>query len=169
MLGPVPEQQGSDMLKKSLTRTRGALLATALAINLVIPAAEAQSQKPNDKAAATTGKAPLKAAPVRYQPDRFAGRAGKYYQLIPFRLPASLLSRLPPSLLPWAVSDALRRGIRSVVASDRLSGTPVPPSPCRHLLLSRTRLLLRCARRGRRTPLRSDRLGIFRVPRRRQG
>ena len=62
--------------------TRAATLATALAINLVIPAAEAQSQKPNDKAAATTGKAPLKAAPVRYQPDRFAGRAGKYYQLI---------------------------------------------------------------------------------------
>src|SRR5712671_3356296 len=71
----------SDMLKKSLTGTRGVLVATALAVSLV-PAAEAQSQQAKDKAAATTGKAPVTAAPVRYKPDRFAGRAWKYYQLV---------------------------------------------------------------------------------------
>jgi hypothetical protein len=69
------------MLKELLARTRGALLATALTVNF-IPAAQAQSQKPADKAAATTGKAPSKGAPVRYKPERFAGRAGKYYQMV---------------------------------------------------------------------------------------
>src|ERR1700682_6064684 len=70
------------MLKKSVTGTRGVLIATALAVNLVLPAAEAQSQQVKDKAASTTGKAPVTAAPVRYKPDRFAGRAWKYYQLV---------------------------------------------------------------------------------------
>jgi len=70
------------MLKKSVAGRRGVLVATALAVTLVPRAAEAQSQQPKDKAAATTGKAPVKAAPVRYKPDRFAGRAGKYYQLV---------------------------------------------------------------------------------------
>jgi hypothetical protein len=70
------------MLKKSLTGTRRMLVATALAVSLVIPAAQAQSQEVKDKAAATTGKAPATAAPVRYRPSRFAGRAWKYYQLV---------------------------------------------------------------------------------------
>src|SRR5438105_12976489 len=70
------------MLKKSLIGPRGVLLATALAVNLVIPAAEAQSQQAKDQAAATTGKAPVTARPVRYKPNRFAGRAWKYYQLV---------------------------------------------------------------------------------------
>ena len=70
------------MLKKSLTGTRGVLLATALAVNLVIPAAEAQSQQAKDQAAATTGKASVTTRPVRYNPNRFAGRAWKYYQLV---------------------------------------------------------------------------------------
>ena len=61
------------MLKKSLTRTRGVLVATALAVSLV-PAAEAQSQQAKDKAPAT--------AAARYKPNRFAGRAWKYYQLV---------------------------------------------------------------------------------------
>src|SRR5882672_3413826 len=72
----------SDMLKKSLTGTRGVLVAIVFAVNLVLPAAQAQSQQAKDKAAVTTGKAPVTAAPVRYKPDRFAGRAWKYYQLI---------------------------------------------------------------------------------------
>jgi len=71
------------MLTTSLTRTLGALVAAALAFTLGLPAAWAQSQQSKDKAAATTGKAPLAAAPVRrYQPDRFAGRAGRHYQLL---------------------------------------------------------------------------------------
>jgi len=70
------------MLKKSLTGTRAVLVAIVFAVNLVLPAAQAQSQQATDKAAATTGKAPVTAAPVRYKPDRFAGRAGKYYQLV---------------------------------------------------------------------------------------
>src|SRR6267143_577278 len=70
------------MLKKSLSEKRGVLVATALAVSLVVPAAEAQSQQAKDKAAPTTAKAPVTAAPVRYKPDRFAGRAWKYYQLV---------------------------------------------------------------------------------------
>ena len=70
------------MLKKPLTGTPGVLLATALAVNLVIPAAEAQSQQAKDQAAATTGKASVTTRPVRYNPNRFAGRAWKYYQLV---------------------------------------------------------------------------------------
>jgi hypothetical protein len=72
----------ANMLKRSQTLRRGVLVATALAVNLFLPAAEAQSQQATDKAAATTGKAPATAPPVRYRPDRFAGRAGKYYQLV---------------------------------------------------------------------------------------
>jgi len=45
------------MLKKSLTGTRGVLVAIVFAVNLVLPAAQAQSQQATDKAAATTGKA----------------------------------------------------------------------------------------------------------------
>ena len=69
-----------SMLNEALTATRGLLFATALAANFVLPAAAAQSQQPKDKA--TTGKAPVAAALSRYQPDRFAGRAGKYYRLV---------------------------------------------------------------------------------------
>jgi hypothetical protein len=68
------------MLMKSLTRTQRVLVATVVAVS--VSAAEAQSQQSKDKAAATTGKPPATAAPARYRPDRFAGRAGKYYQLI---------------------------------------------------------------------------------------
>jgi hypothetical protein len=67
------------MLKKSLSRTGGVLLATALAVSLV-PAAEAQPQQAKDKAAAISTT--VKSASTRYKPDRFAGRAGKYYQLV---------------------------------------------------------------------------------------
>jgi hypothetical protein len=72
------------IMKKSLTGMRGVLVATAVAFNLVLPAAaaEEQPQQAKDKAAATTGKAPVTAAPARYRPDRFAGRAWKYYQLV---------------------------------------------------------------------------------------
>ena len=68
-----------DMLKKPLSGTRGMLIAV-LAASVLIPAAEAQAQQARDKG--TTAKAPATVAPSRYKPDRFAGRAGKYYQLI---------------------------------------------------------------------------------------
>ncbi len=71
----------SDRLKKSLIGTQGVLVATVLAVSLV-PGANAQAQQAKDKAVATTGKVPVTAAPVRYKPDRFAGRAWKYYQLV---------------------------------------------------------------------------------------
>ena len=61
-----------SMLNEALTATRGLVFATVLAANVVLPAAAAQSQQPKDKASASS----------RYRPDRFAGRAGKYYQLI---------------------------------------------------------------------------------------
>ena len=56
------------------------LLAAVLARSLVLPAAQAQAPQSQDKAAAR--QAPAAATRSRYQPDRFAGRAGKYYQLI---------------------------------------------------------------------------------------
>jgi hypothetical protein len=70
------------MLQESLTPRRRVVLAFALAINFVVPAAVAESQQAKDKAAAATAKAPATASRVRYKPDRFAGRAWKYYQLV---------------------------------------------------------------------------------------
>jgi len=64
------------MLKPSLSWPRCLLFVTALSAGPVGRAAEAPSQQ------ALAAKAPAKAKPVRYSPDRFAGRAGKYYQLV---------------------------------------------------------------------------------------
>jgi hypothetical protein len=71
------------MLKTSLIGTRGVLVAAALALAVVPPAAEAGSQQAKDKASVATGRAPSTVAPARrYVPDRFAGRAWKHYQLV---------------------------------------------------------------------------------------
>jgi hypothetical protein len=71
------------MPKTSMTGKRGALVATALALNLAFPAAAAQPQQGKDAGAATAGHTPVAAAPARrYTPDRFAGRAWKVYQLV---------------------------------------------------------------------------------------
>jgi hypothetical protein len=56
--------------------------AALLALHLVLPAAEAQSQPAKGKAATTTGKAPETGSTTRYQPDRFGGRAGRYYSML---------------------------------------------------------------------------------------
>ncbi len=61
--------------------TRLVLFATALAVALVLPSS-ARSQQEKERAAATPGKTRATAAPVRYRPDRFAGRAWKHYQLV---------------------------------------------------------------------------------------
>ena len=55
----------------------GGTLALLVASGLMSPGL-APAQQPPAKPAATAG-AP---APIRYQPDRFAGRAGAYYRLI---------------------------------------------------------------------------------------
>jgi len=65
-----------EMLKTSLKWSPGLLLAAALALTPRVAAA--QPQPPKDKAA----PAAKPATRVRYKPDRFAGRAWKYYQLI---------------------------------------------------------------------------------------
>ncbi len=65
-----------DEPRRSSNRMLGLLALMALAVGPALAAAEAQ---PRDKAGtAASEKAP--AARARYQPDRFAGRAGKYYQ-----------------------------------------------------------------------------------------
>jgi hypothetical protein len=51
------------------------LLAGILASGILVLPVGAQSP-------ATAGKPPVAAAPSHYQPNRFAGRAGKYYQLV---------------------------------------------------------------------------------------
>ncbi len=58
------------MRGKVQTRTRGVLLAAARAIG---PAARGAEARPS---------APAKAAQARFRPDRFAGRAGKFYPLV---------------------------------------------------------------------------------------
>ena len=61
------------MLKTSIPSRASALVMTALAVSFILPPARAEL--------AAAAK-PVKGAPVRYRPDRFAGRAGKYYQLL---------------------------------------------------------------------------------------
>ena len=46
------------------------------------PQAKAATQAPQAKPAGQAATAPATAAPVRYRPDRFAGRAGSYYRLV---------------------------------------------------------------------------------------
>src|ERR1700747_1369561 len=63
------------MLKQSIKCKAILLLAGALASSILTLPAIAQS-------AASAGKPGVAAAPTRYRPDRFAGRAGSYYKLI---------------------------------------------------------------------------------------
>jgi hypothetical protein len=58
------------------TGTKLMLLAGVLASSFLVSTARAQT------AAAQAGQAPAAAARPRYQPNRFAGRAGKYYGLV---------------------------------------------------------------------------------------
>ena len=55
--------------------TKGKLLVGILAGGSLVSPAPAQSPAPAAKSAAPV-------APSRYQPNRFAGRAGEYYRLI---------------------------------------------------------------------------------------
>jgi hypothetical protein len=71
-----------DMPRGWSTATWRVLLAAALAIVPVARAAEPPSQQASDKATSTTTKTPATPTPSRYKPDRFAGRAGKYYHLV---------------------------------------------------------------------------------------
>jgi hypothetical protein len=58
-----------------MLRTRSMLLAGVLASGILCLTVAAQSPAPGAKASMT-------AAPTRYRPDRFAGRAGTYYRLV---------------------------------------------------------------------------------------
>ena len=65
---------------KQLTKiTKALFLAGLLASSMMISTAFAQSVA---KSPAPDVKPPVAAVPSRYQPSRFAGRAGKYYQLV---------------------------------------------------------------------------------------
>jgi hypothetical protein len=69
----------------SLPATRWVLFAAALAFNLAPLAVRATPPQPSDTAQARTATTPspaVSATPRRYQPDRFAGRAWKHYQLL---------------------------------------------------------------------------------------
>ena len=71
-LWPVPPKMGNVMAKTTMF-TKGMLVAMVLASGIFVLPVGAQS-------AASAGK-PAVAPPTRYQPDRFAGRAGEYYRL----------------------------------------------------------------------------------------
>ena len=67
--------------RKVISKTTSLLVAGVLASSVLVVTVGAQSPAP----AATTApaaKPSVTAAPSRYRPDRFAGRAGKYYELI---------------------------------------------------------------------------------------
>jgi hypothetical protein len=57
-------------------------LAALLAGSLAASPARAQSTQATDKPATKLAKAAPAPTPHRYQPDRFAGRAGSYYRLV---------------------------------------------------------------------------------------
>ena len=76
-------RSGRDARKGSIRGARRVLAAAGLAFALSPPAAEAQSPQAKDEAAATAAQVPAASVTVRrYRPDRFAGRAGKHYELI---------------------------------------------------------------------------------------
>jgi hypothetical protein len=59
------------------------LLATLLASGLVLGTAFGQTSRGKDKPVASAAQSSKAAGtPTRYQPDRFAGRAGTYYRLV---------------------------------------------------------------------------------------
>ena len=62
--------------QNGFTGTKLMLLAGLLASSFLVSTAGAQTT------AAPAGQAPAAAASPRYQPNRFAGRAGKYYELV---------------------------------------------------------------------------------------
>ena len=61
---------------------RWALPAMALALAPVARADQAPPRQAGEGAGAGTGAAPARVMRPRYRPDRFAGRAGKYYELV---------------------------------------------------------------------------------------
>lgn len=64
---------------KQLTTIIKTLFLAGLLASSMISMAFAQSAA---KSAASAAKPPLAAVPSRYQPNRFAGRAGRYYELV---------------------------------------------------------------------------------------
>jgi hypothetical protein len=58
------------------------LLAGLLASSLAVSAAVAQTPPSKGSGATSSVKASVAAPKLRYQPDRFAGRAGQYYRLV---------------------------------------------------------------------------------------
>ena len=69
------------MFKKSATPAQLMLLVSFLTSSIVVSTARAQSAQ-GEKSAASAPKPAASAARTRYQPSRFAGRAGEYYRLV---------------------------------------------------------------------------------------
>ena len=67
------------MYKQLKKITKALFLAGLMASSMMISTAFAQSVA---KFPAPAAKPPVAAVPSRYQPGRFAGRAGKYYQIV---------------------------------------------------------------------------------------
>src|SRR2546429_9824159 len=62
--------------RNAILRTKLTLLAGVLAGGLLVLSAGAQT------GSQVAGSKPAASAPMHYHPDRFAGRAGKYYALV---------------------------------------------------------------------------------------
>jgi hypothetical protein len=67
--------------RNAILKTTSMLLARVLASGILVLSAGAQSPIPAGTTA-PVAKPSVTAAPTRYRPDRFAGRAGTYYRLI---------------------------------------------------------------------------------------
>jgi len=67
--------------RKVILKTTSLLVAGVLASSVLVLTVGAQSPAPAGTTA-PAAKTSVIAAPSRYRPDRFAGRAGKYYELI---------------------------------------------------------------------------------------
>jgi hypothetical protein len=70
------------MIDRKVILKTTSLLAGVLASSILVLTAGAQSPAPAAGTTAPAAKPSVTAAPSRYRPDRFAGRAGKYYELI---------------------------------------------------------------------------------------
>ena len=70
------------MIFKPLKSDAQLLLAAFLASNIVVSTARAQSAQGAATSPAPAAKPAAAPAPTHYHPDRFAGRAGRYYRLV---------------------------------------------------------------------------------------
>jgi hypothetical protein len=75
-------QEVKSMFGKSKAGGRWMLVATALAVSMALSNVFVQSSQGKQDSSTPPAQPKVASTPSHYHPDRFAGRAGKYYRLV---------------------------------------------------------------------------------------